>query len=614
MRIALLLLALFAALPARAQDTPGPERVVMKLEDFLKLYEQTRDRPKEPPKPPSSWSVSSARYDGKVIFDHGAPTSAVFDATLRIEVLEQKGWVKVPLLPATVALRSAKLGNQDASVIVDGGWYWLATDRTGTLDLKLSFAVSVFSHEGASGLSFELPKSGGATVSLAVPTSEDLDFEVADARVLQVRTEGGNRIVDASIPVTGSLSVTWQHKLPEATKAQEARVYAEVFSLLGIGDGLLQETATIQNTILFAGVDTLKVAIPDGMTLLDVKGAGIRDWKVTDDTLVVGLNYAAEGAYPLTLQLEKVVGQGDLQTDAPLPTPLGAERVKGYLGVEARGNLEIGAGGAATGATAVDVRNLPAAILGITTQPVLLGYKYLSADAKIPLKVTQHEDVDVLVTLLDHAQATTMWTADGRRMTKVVYQVRNNRKQYLRLALPEGAELWSASLGGRAVQPARSADGKVLLPLVRSQAQGGALAAFAVEVVYVEQGTAPDAGGRGTFTAQLPTADVPTTYVAWQVWAPEGAKIGKRSIEGSLRHVEAFSNPVPMTDMAEMPAMDVATVQTAQSQANTGALGQGAAPVPVSLPLTGAPIYFEKLLALEEPLKVQFAYHGLKNR
>src|SRR5690606_22992601 len=114
-----------------------------------------------------------------------------------------------------------------------------------------------------------------------------------------------------------------------------------------------------------------------------------------------------------------------------------------------------------------------------------------------PLEVTQHDDVDVLVTLLDQARATTMWTTDGRRMTSVRYQVRNNRRQYLRLALPEGAELWSASLGGRAVKPAAAADGRVLLPLVRSQSLGGALAAFEVEVVYVEEGNRPDASGAG---------------------------------------------------------------------------------------------------------------------
>ena len=68
---------------------------------------------------------------------------------------------------------------------------------------------------------------------------------------------------------------------------------------------------------------------------------------------------------------------------APIAAPMAVDRVKGFVGVESRGNLEIKAG-EVSNATPVDVRALPAAILGITSQPVLLGYKYLGEDAADP--------------------------------------------------------------------------------------------------------------------------------------------------------------------------------------------------------------------------------------
>ena len=43
-------------------------------------------------------------------------------------------------------------------------------------------------------------------------------------------------------------------------------------------------------------------------------------------------------------------------------------------------------------------------------------------------------------------------------------------------------------------------------------------------------------------------------------------------------------------------------------------MGQGAAPVLVSLPLQGVATHFEKLLALGEPLEVEFAFRGLRKR
>src|SRR5690606_21631184 len=124
-----------------------------------------------------------------------------------------------------------------------------------------------------------------------------------------------------------------------------------------------------------------------------------------------------------------------------------------------------------------------------------------------------------------------------------------NRRQFLRLALPEGGELWSASVGGRAVQPALAADKRVMIPLVRSHSAGGELAAFEVEIVYVEGGAPPSDSGRGEFTATLPRADAPCTYVAWTVYAPDDAKIKRLSVGGNLRRVRHLSNPIPAEDM-----------------------------------------------------------------
>jgi hypothetical protein len=177
--------------------------------------------------------------------------------------------------------------------------------------------------------------------------------------------------------------------------------------------------------------------------------------------------------------------------------------------------------------------------------------------------------------------------------------------------LPEGAELWSAAVAGRAVQPAASG-GAILVPLIRSQASGGGLASFAVEVVYVESGAAA-AGGKGTFAAALPKADVPTTYVGWTVYAPAEAKVNTKKAEGTVRYVEMLSRPLGAVAALEVQAQAAGQQRSANVQADGGGLGDGAAPVRVRLPLEGTPYFFEKLLALDEELNVQFGYKGLKD-
>ncbi|MCA9720629.1 MAG: hypothetical protein H6713_29945 [Myxococcales bacterium] len=603
--------AMITLSPAGSARAEEPERVVMKLDEFLRLYEEVKGRTR-PEDAPRDHALSSARYRGEVVLDEGKPVSAVFTAKMRVEVIKPKGWARVPILPATVALQSAKIGTAEAPVVIENGFYTLVTDRRGAFDLDVSFAVGVTTSEGKSEVTFELAPSGATSAQLSVPAREDLDFTVAGARLTSDKVEGETRVVEASLPATGSLSIQWQREIPEAAR-QQSRVYSEVYTLVGLGDGLMRATTTIHNTILFRGVDQFQVKLPEGMTLLEVTGAGIRDWKQTQDgTLDVALNYAAEGTYSLKLEMERVIKESDKGLRAPIVTPQGVERSKGWVGVEARGNIEIGAGEGIKGATPVDVRSLPAAILGITPQPVLLGYKYLGAEVAVPLEVSYHDDIDVLVTLLDQTRARTMWTREGRRLTSVKYQIRNNRRQFLRLELPKGAELWSASVGGRAVQPARASDGRVMIPLVRSQSAGGALAAFEVEVVYVENGAPTADNGRGSFAARLPKPDAPSTYVAWTVFAPQKAKIIRRTVDGNLRHVDYLSNPIPEEDMNYIETETPQVAAQAAEQDSSGALGEGAVPVPVSLPLQGKEVRFEKLLALDETLEIEFGYRGLR--
>lgn len=605
------LLALSLAWPALAVAEDAPERVTMPLDEFLKIYETAKNRPDDPEKAPWQAAIASARYTGDVVIEDGEPTAAVFKARLRIEVLKDEGWIRLPVLSNSVALRSARIAGQEAPVSLEGAWYTLVTDRKGAFDLDLEFAASVTTSSGSSGLNFPLVQAGGTEVELTVTGQDALDFTVANARLKTDETRGNQRTLKAVLPSTGYLSVSWQREIPEAEE-QEPRIYAEVHTLTSIGEGVLTANVKVNHSILFNGVDQLRVAIPADMTVIDVRGTGLRDWtRAEDGTLTALLNFEAEGGYSLAIDLERVLSEGETSTAVPLIQPLGVERSKGFVGVQAQGVLEVVAG-AIGNAAAVDVRTLPASILGVTGTPVLLGFKYLSDEASIGLNVNEHDEVDVLVTLLDQAEATTMFTRDGRRLTRVRYQVRNNRRQFLRLELPDGAELWSSSVAGKAVQPAAGSDGRLLIPLVRSQAAGGSLAAFDVDVVYVESGEGPESSGRGAFKAEMPIADAPTTWVGWTVYAPWDAKVRKKSFDGTLRDVEYLSYPVSTGDYFEVQAETGAYNQAANAQIAGGAMGQGAEPVQVSLPLDGQPLHFEKLLALDEQLWIGFDYKGLK--
>ena len=158
------------------------------------------------------------------------------------------------------------------------------------------------------------------------------------------------------------------------------------------------------------------------------------------------------------------------------------------------------------------------------------------------------------------------------------------------------------------VKVAAGEGGGVLVPLVRSDASGGALTGFLVELIYVENG-APLADGRGELRVDLPRADAPTSQLQWTVYFPDDAKVQKKHHEGTVRQVPHFSSAPQLPSDATVSAQAQGNVQrAAQNQGAAGALGQGVEPVRVELPLSGQTHTYEKMLVLEEPLWVSFEY------
>lgn len=606
----LLLLSMAFAAPFNS----GGGKVELPWNDFNTLYQKYVIDQQPKPTAPRDWTLDRAVFTGTVVGE-GDDAYAIVKLQLKGEIHKKEGWATVPLLGAATALRSATIGGKDAALYVQSGYYTLITDKPGAFEAQLEFAVKLFSADGETGFTLPLPAAGATVVGLAVQSKDELAFEVPGAQGLDTTSVGNERRLQAYVPSMSSLTVSWSRKVNESAVEEakrEARVYAESRTLVGVSEGVLSCRTDIDYTVLHNKVDKFHVSLPPDATVLEVRGAGIRNWtQGKDGGIDVELNYGAEGLYRLGVDYERALQSG---ADIPLVKLSGVTRETDYVGVDARSAVELIAKGT-TGAVPIDVRELPAAITGQTDYPVLLAYRARGGDVKIPLEVKQHPDMDMLVTLVDTASAETLITEDGRRMTRIRYGVRNNRKQFLNVKLPKEAEVWSASVAGRGVKVSRGEGGDVLVPLVRSDASGGALSAFLVELVYVENG-GELANGRGNLKVEMPKVDAPSSVLQWTVYLPTTATIVPRTSKGSVRRVDWFS-AAPV-----LPAEAVVTQQARQAvnaevanQGETGALGQGVEPVEVDLPLTGNAYYFEKMLVLSEDLWVSFDYkHKVKVR
>lgn len=590
-----------------APEWNAPGQITLPWNDFQALYRKYVQEEPKPPAAPRDWTLSRAVYAGRVVGE-GEEGYAMVTLSLSGQVHKKEGWTTIPLVSSSAALKSARIGGKEAPVFVQDGFYQLVMDKPGAFDLQLEMAVRLFSGDGVTGFSLPLAQSGATVVAVAVPARESLQFEVPGSQGVNSSKVGDEYRVEAFVQSLPSVTVSWQRELQEDV-AKVARVYAEVQTLVGVSEGLMQASSTVGYTVLHAGVDHFSVTMPKDVTVLDVRGAGIREWTQKGEVIEVALNYAALGGYSLSVDYEKALSA---QNELPLLKVRDVVRETDWIGIDARSAVEL-VPGEATGAVPVDVRELPASIVGRTDFPVLLGYKARGGEVRVPLEVKTHASVDMLVTLADLGRAETLVTEDGRRMTRVTWGVRNNRKQFLRVVLPEGAEVWSATVAGRAVKIAKDEKG-VLVPLVRSDASGGALAAFGVELVYVEAGEALSLG-RGWAKMALPRIDAPMSLLQWSVYVPERMKVKQDEGDGSIRRVRWFSSApsLPSDATVNRQAAQELDREVYQQSVSPGSMGQGVEPVDVQLPLTGTPLYFEKMLVLGEELWVGFDYR-LKKR
>jgi len=138
---------------------------------------------------------------------------------------------------------------------------------------------------------------------------------------------------------------------------------------------------------------------------------------------------------------------------------------------------------------------------------------------------------------VEEARYQVLLTGEGKVLVQARYAIRNNQRNFLKVTLPAGATLWTASLAGRAVRPGQSPDGSLLLPLDKARS-GEEAPEFAAEIVYLARGSAWN--DKGQFKLSLPALDLPVSHTGLLVYHPPLFKVTPE--QGAFRIV-AYMNP-----------------------------------------------------------------------
>lgn len=587
----------------QAAEMKLPWKEFKALLEWSVREEERKKKEKENDAPaPTPYLITASEYIGSGLTEDGAQ----FKATFKIDILEKKGWQKIMVLPGSVAISKADLPEGVFLQLANNNYY-LLTQESGKIEADFEFAVQVNESGGSYSLAFNKVPSGTCLVDVTVP-QKDVDIKIFGAQSKLSKSVDDSTHTVAALAANSAVNISWERAIPEAEKVPP-KLYAQTRTLISVSDGMLMGRSQLSFNILHSGTRQIALNVPKGASIFDVKGSSIRDWRVSGEQLLVQFSREMIGSLAIEVSYEAPIGSEG--SSLPVITAKDVEREKGHIAIVALTNVEV-SGLKSTGAAEVDTKDLPPELLGMTSQPVLLGYRYVDPEFDVGLKIDKHPDVDVLLTVVDNAHFTVMQTLDGRRIVKARYNVRNNRNQFLRLMLPDGASLWSASVAGKSSQPAKDKDGRLLLPLVRSQGVGG-LSSFPVEITYAENGEAPDSKGRGKANVVLVSCSQPITHMMVDLYVPEQGRYD--DFEGTLREVEAFTNVggqnigINVVEVHRYP-QDY-DVEVGQRTAPVVRKPAGDDAVEVKLPITGTNYKFEKILVLDEDVWLSYSFSRL---
>ena len=437
----------------------------------------------------------------------------------------RKGWTKVPIVGADVGLIDAVISRGTSFVLMQDGKYYILIDKPGKYSLDMEFLIKA-KRERENG-------PGNFTLSVIPAPISQFEFTIPEANVeifvdpsikTELFKETKKTIAWAVMPNTSSVSVRWSKALPKQTITPvklEPKVYVDTATYAAIGDGAMRCISTLTYSILQSEVPNFRVALPDDVTVLNVSGNDLRDWKVSHDKgtqyIDVYPNFGIKGNYILSVSYERKIADGSGVVQVPWVKAMSVEREKGFFGIAAASSVELAVKKAGH-ISAIDVKELPETIWNNTSSPILLAFKYLNHPFTIEIEVTKHEEVPVLVAAIDIANYITLQTDEGKNLTKAIFQVRNNVKQFIHLRLPSRATLWSVFVAGNPVKPVKDKSGAILIPLEKSQMSGETLAQFPVEVVYLDSLSKMHIAGR--LKLELPKTDIPISSLQWSVYFP----------------------------------------------------------------------------------------------
>ena len=521
---ATLILTLFLTITAHGQhrnsslDAPLPAQgsagtVTLSLSEYNRLVELSSRKPAPADVAPLPFVLSHAVFKLKLVNQTLIGTVEIDGATLT------KGSIKAPLTTGLMILEARQAANP-LPLLQEGPHHAAILSGPGPFAVSLGIASGLTVDAGRASFVLPVPLASSSLLRLELPGNH-ANVRIEPGIVTSRTTENGNTIVEATLEPGKPARVWWTTREIAAPVAQrEVRFLSDVKTVVSVGDSQLRLTALCDVTVIQGEAAEFKVPLPPGFELTTASGPTVESSDASGGMLTLRVHEPTQRNHQFLIALERT--NRDMKVDAPLLTFSGAQRETGELLVEGIGAMELVAREAG-GLRRMDVREAAAITRSLSHFPLQAAFRYnrRAADApKLELEWTQFPDANVLSAVAERATVTTLANIEGRTLTEVTLRVRNHAQPFLKVELPQGAQLLSTEVEGERVKPLSSPDGS-RVPLLRPNLDSSR--AYTVSFVYLNNGSR--FAKNGTYDMGLPKLDIPINVLTWELSLPDRLEV-----------------------------------------------------------------------------------------
>jgi len=510
--------------------------VVIPVEEYRVLRAKAYPVEHDPEPPPLDATLTRVDYEllvsGELAQGH---------ANLTVDVLKD-GWVRVPV-PTGLLVRKARLDGKQVPLVPGpqgkGASHLCALlSRSGRAVLTLDVDVPVATSSGNESISLPSTESGITRASVELPR-QGIDLKIDGGFLSEKSEASGETRWLAYAHGNEPLTLTWRKKTEDHHVELPLKMRGSLTQLTSLGEDATSVYAEASLEIVQGAAREARIQLPEKITVNQVSGATVADWEMRNGELVITFLEPVEHNARFVINGEARLPR-DGVIDIPLLKLLNTERDTGGVAVEILGAGEIKEQ-KAQGLEDADASDL-GEMIASRQSPALAAFRARPGEAgatrSLTVNVARYDQQAVLMANIEEARYDILMSTDGKELVQARYAVRNNQRNFVKITLPPGASVWSATLGGRPARPGQSPDGSLLLPLEKSRG-GEDAPAFVVELMYVTKATRWEDKGKETVT--LPALDLPISRTGMLLYYPP---LFRLSAEPGTFRTEEYQAPV----------------------------------------------------------------------